>query len=536
MGAKPPLKTELTAHRTRNAESAIVHGQEITDTIADWVHRGVVAGPFDSPPFKKLQKQSTNGHCTTRENPASSKYVSTKGNDAIDETKLRKITMSSARKVSYSILAAGRHCTLSKYDLKDAYKNIPCHPAALHLQGFQWLGKSFTDTTSVFGSKAAPSDFDGLGETLARLAQTISKLPAHLIHRILDDTPTICPAGSPAGLKFGLAYRRICHHIGVELASMDPDLEKAFENQTSGTILGIRFDTASLSWSLPPAKAAICLNLIHIHTQSATQLDQLRVLIGHLEAVALMAPFLKGFRWNLFNFLKMFKEDEEITLPIPQDMKKDLQIIVQIVKQAAVSLPIAIPTYEPPLGCFNFVSDAAGRRPPGSDDTTGVSSLGIFEGHIWFATAISWPLQFTWLADSRSALFKAVGLLLPFLILPNKLAHRRVHLHVDNMSLVWAWRKRHMKDDVLTSILLRTLHIIEAALPCKIYVSHLPRVSNSAAKTADNLSRRSTTTAKDEDKLTHPNPILPEAFQAWLAAPTCDWSLPLKIVLALKNQ
>ena len=154
MGAKPPLKTELTAHRTRNAESAIVHGQEITDTIADWVHRGVVAGPFDSPPFKKLQKQSTNGHCTTRENPASSKYVSTKGNDAIDETKLRKITMSSARKVSYSILAAGRHCTLSKYDLKDAYKNIPCHPAALHLQGFQWLGKSFTDTTSVFGSKA----------------------------------------------------------------------------------------------------------------------------------------------------------------------------------------------------------------------------------------------------------------------------------------------------------------------------------------------------------------------------------------------
>ena len=58
-------------------------------------------------------------------------------NDAIEESKLRKITMSTARKVSYAILAAGRHCTLSKYDLKDAYKNIPCHPAALRLQGFQ---------------------------------------------------------------------------------------------------------------------------------------------------------------------------------------------------------------------------------------------------------------------------------------------------------------------------------------------------------------------------------------------------------------
>ena len=181
------------------------------------------------------------------------------------------------------------------------------------------------------------------------------------------------------------------------------------------------------------------------------------------------------------------------------------------------------------------MSDAAGCRPPGSNDRTGVSSLGTFNEKIWFATAISWPLQFTWIADARSVLFEAVGLLLPFLILPTKLTHRRVHLHIDNMSLVWAWKKRHMKNDALTSIILRTLHILEAALPCKIYISHLPRVSTTAAKIADNLSRLSSTTDEDRRILTHPNKTLPKVFQDWLEAPNCDWSLPQKIFLALKN-
>ena len=77
-----------------------------------------------------------------------------------------------------------------------------------------------------------------------------------------------------------------------------------------------------------------------------------------------MAPFLKGFRWNLFNFLKQFNENKEIILPIPQNLKDDLQICFRIIQQAAIELPIASPSYDAPEGCFNFVSDAAGRRDP----------------------------------------------------------------------------------------------------------------------------------------------------------------------------
>ena len=164
-------------------------------------------------------------------------------------------------------------------------------------------------------------------------------------------------------------------------------------------------------------------------------------------------------------------------------------------------LPTASPSYNAPEGCFNFVSDAAGHRPPGSDDRTGVSSLGTFNKKIWFATAISWPLQFTWVADAKSALSEAVGLLLPFLILPTKLTHQRIHLHFDNMSLVWAWKKRHTTNVALMSIILRTLHILEAALPCKLHLPPSPSIYRSS-KIADNLSQLSSTT--DEDKNSDP--------------------------------
>ena len=61
------------------------------------------------------------------------------------------------------------------------------------------------------------------------------------------------------------------------------------------------------------------------------------------------------------------------------------------------------------------------------------------------------------------------------------------------------------------------------------------RVSTKAVKLADNLSRKSTKTAQDEEMLTHPNPTLPKVFSDWQSAPTCDWSVPLKIVQTLKS-
>ena len=53
--------------------------------------------------------------------------------------------MSSTRKFGYSVAKAGRKARMSKFDLTDAYKNIPCKKEDLRLQGFFWLGKFFIE-------------------------------------------------------------------------------------------------------------------------------------------------------------------------------------------------------------------------------------------------------------------------------------------------------------------------------------------------------------------------------------------------------
>ena len=49
-GANAYQRQELPPISTSNAKSAVEHGALLTDTIATWVKKGFVAGPFDTPP------------------------------------------------------------------------------------------------------------------------------------------------------------------------------------------------------------------------------------------------------------------------------------------------------------------------------------------------------------------------------------------------------------------------------------------------------------------------------------------------------
>ena len=123
-----------------------------------------------------------------------------------------------------------------------------------------------------------------------------------------------------------------------------------------------------------------------------------------------------------------------------------------------------------------------------------------------------------------------VGLLLPIITLHKKLQYQEIVLYVDNEAITWSWPKRRMKNDPMASILIRTLHIMEAYIPCKIYVEHLTRRSNTAAKITDNLSRTSTSSPSDLLHLTHNEDDLPTSFRHWLAHPTENWNLATDII------
>jgi len=540
-GAISYTVNSLPAIRARNSTSAILNGRQITDTIAFWVSQKYVSGPFDHPPLtgfrvNPLMAVIQPGKIRPVLNLSAPKGRSL--NESLDPAKIPNIFMTTAKEFSYAILKCGFNAKMAKFDCDNAYKIVPSHPSAWRLHGFAWNQKYFVDTSSIFGSKAAPAHFDCIGFLLVLIAATTSKIPKNLVFRTLDDTPIVSPHNKNYCTDFARDYRKLCKFINVGLAPTDPNKEKAFENSTEGVVLGVYFNTKNLTWAIPSKKVSELMNLIFlIHSAPATHLKTLQQLMGKWESIAQMSPFAKGFRWPLLNFMKQFNDDEDVILPIPNSVKKDMQVWAAMAAAAAKGLPIAQPCNDPPLCHFSFASDAAGRRPPGSKDETGVAAIGFHNRKSWFGIQLKWKTEFTWVVQDNTAVYEMVGLLLPILTLYKQLKHQHVVLYVDNQAIIWAWPKRRMKKDALASVLIRTLHIMEAFIPCRIYVEHLPRVSNTVAKICDNLSRKSTTTPTDLAHLTHEEDDLPKPFLDWLAYPAENWNLGTEIVnYILKKQ
>jgi hypothetical protein len=55
--------------------------------------------------------------------------------------------------------------------------------------------------------------------------------------------PVISPNGSGITEKFTKTYKRICEELNVPLAENCKKFEKAFDETTQGTVLGIIFDS-----------------------------------------------------------------------------------------------------------------------------------------------------------------------------------------------------------------------------------------------------------------------------------------------------
>jgi hypothetical protein len=175
-------------------------------------------------------------------------------NDAFHEDALEYVHMATAKSFSYSVVDCWKNCVMWKWDMVDAYKNIPTALPDLRLQGFSWLGCYFVERQQVFGSSYSVSAYDRRGNTIAVLASHLSGFPINRIHRTLDDLPIVDKENSQQGRLFCAIYTALCDRLGVSLAPACPRQEKAFETSTEGTVLGIRFHTSTLTWSLPEHK------------------------------------------------------------------------------------------------------------------------------------------------------------------------------------------------------------------------------------------------------------------------------------------
>jgi hypothetical protein len=183
-------------------------------------------------------------------------------NEAVDENKIRKLTMCSAKIFSQTLLKAGKNAKFCINDMADAFKLIPSHKNDWKFFSFKWLGKVFTDATNPFGSKVAPANFDNLGETIVNIVKTISNTPSVLVHRQLDDVPVVSPESSNDAETFFRNFKFICKSFNVKLAPDWPNFEKVFSPSTHGKVLGINLNSKNLSWNLPYEKQKDTLSRI----------------------------------------------------------------------------------------------------------------------------------------------------------------------------------------------------------------------------------------------------------------------------------
>ena len=175
-------------------------------------------------------------------------------NDFVNENHIRKLEMSSAAKFDDAVKSCGKSPLMAKYNIRDAYKIIPGHPSQWNCFGFKWLGKYFFDVTTVFGSKSAPAKFYSIPETIVNIVCTETEVPKNSVFRQLDDVPVVAPSWSDNAKKFADKYVEICNLVGIPLAENCPNREKSFRIGTSGTVLGIFFNSENLTWQIPTTK------------------------------------------------------------------------------------------------------------------------------------------------------------------------------------------------------------------------------------------------------------------------------------------
>jgi len=543
-GAPAYQKISLPGCKVSNTPSTAEYGADVADTIASWVKKGFASGPFSEPPLDKFRVNclmAVNQGSKVRPILNISLPENCSFNDNVDEFELEKVKMCSAKSFSHAILAAGKGAKMYKTDVRDAYKLVPAKIEDLRLQGFAFLEKYFCETRMAFGGKPSVSNYDIVGNTIFTLAKVECDIPSILVDRCVDDVPVVSPANKNWAEQFTYKYKQICSDLGIELAENCPKFEKAFENTTYGKVLGKFFDTEKLSWSLPLDKKADLIQDIHAAYSNKVNLSTLQSLLGKLNDVAIMCPFMKNFRHELNNELCLRIEKPESLLRLSYAAKRELDVWEGFLKDDDIWIPICPPDRPPPITALIFTSDAAGLPHPSCyKGKIGVASIGQDSNdNLIAANRIWWKKSFIMeKRDEKNVRFgdktttlEAVGLLLPFLTEPKKLVNKHIVLRVDNMACVYGFENRNCSGDKSASILLQSLHVIGAALGSKIYVEHAERRSDWTAEIADNLSREETTTEIDQFTLSRfggTKEIGP--LENWMLRPKPDWSLSERLV------
>jgi hypothetical protein len=198
---------------------------------------------------------------------------------------------------------------------------------------------------------------------------------------------------------------------------------------------------------MPTEKALITKDLIEqAVSKKNMSLTELQSLLGRLNFVCMMCPFLKAFRFNMNKELARRILDPSVCAELSDNAKYDLLVHGRFLSDDDWC-PIAKEPAGPPPSAVYFVSDAAGlpdNKPLKEPIGFGIAGFD-YTGSMVHADQFFWPENF--IVHSRdedgirfgnkSTTLECIGLLAPMLTVPELLSGRHVVLRVDNIACIY---------------------------------------------------------------------------------------------------
>lgn len=352
----------------------------------------------------------------------------------------------------------GRGASLSKLDLRNAYRMIPIHPSDFHLMGIHWEGTQWIDAALPFGLRSAPKLFNAVADALLWVMfERGVKDGIHYLDDFLFITPPNDASLAHETLQLALTC---CAQLGVQVAP-----EKICVPTTKLTFLGIELDSLALELRLPPDKLANLRAEVSRwrHRKGGTK-RELQSLLGLLNHAASVVGPGRTFMRGLIDSLKGVKRQHH-HVRLSRQAKADL-LWWDFFSEGWNGIS-AIPSTE--AASHTFCSDASGSW-----------GCGAAWRKQWLQ--LQWPHAWQ---NVNIAVKELVPVVLAMAIWGSAWSREKVEVYCDNEAVVYAINAGRVRDPALMR-LLRCLFFLTARHDVSLMASH---IAGSANSLADAISR-----------------------------------------------
>lgn len=304
--------------------------QKVHDLIMVNVASGKTSGPHDTKPFAAF-RISPIGAVPKRPSPGCERKVTDIrvihhlshpfGGDSINNMSIDvPLKLGNFDQAMTALVKHGRGCSMTKIDVKAAYKLVPVRYEDWCLLGFRWRGKYYYERTLPFGLKSSCRQWEAYATALHHSLIDEVGIPS-VVHYV-DDFLFVekDKQSAQAHLETTLG---LCVRIGLPIAH-----DKTEGPTTKLTFLGIELDSSAMTARLSAERLVELTQLLNTWGKKRhASIEQLQSLAGVLNwACQVVRPGRTFLRRIIDHTMTLNRQDDhQREAPIPNTVYKDIE-------------------------------------------------------------------------------------------------------------------------------------------------------------------------------------------------------------------